>query len=137
MAHSWARTEREVCELLGADHVGGPGRPDCRDGEHVVEVKDYGRRVHLGIVRRTWQKPWVADRLTIVSTAGFTAGAIEFAEDNGIDLVEKLGDELFHVTDPGVSRRIADPLSGVVGAIAGAAAIGGLVCLGIALLSRR
>lgn len=81
---SWEATEKQVCRLLRAEHVGGPGQPDCRLGAGVVEVKDHKDKVDRSILRTTAEKPWARGLpLIVVSTSDFTDGAIAFAKDRG------------------------------------------------------
>ena len=75
-------TEKEVCRITDSAHEGGSGRPDCRHGAFVVEVKHWTRRVHAGVIRETAAKPWAEEEpLLFFSTSGFTRGAIETAEE--------------------------------------------------------
>lgn len=76
----WWATEREVCQKLGAEHVGGPGQPDCRLDAYMVEVKDHGKPIGLTMVRSTYEKSWAQGHpLIMVSTSGYTRPAVEFA----------------------------------------------------------
>ncbi|MCA9635211.1 MAG: hypothetical protein KC420_04170 [Myxococcales bacterium] len=92
----WKKEERRACKLLGADHVGGSGRPDCVGSDFIAEVKAYnGRRVDRGTLRRTRNKHWAAgEQLKFVSTSGYTDGAVEYAAVEGIDLFVSRGGEL-------------------------------------------
>lgn len=79
----WQAAEEEVCRLLGAKHVGGPGQPDCRLGAVVVEVKHHNKRIGPDIIRRTMQKPWARGLpMIVVSTSGFSDRAVAFAQEH-------------------------------------------------------
>jgi hypothetical protein len=79
----WRAAEEEICKILGAEHVGGPGQPDCRCGAAVVEVKHHTKRVGPNIIRRTMAKPWARGLpLIVVSTSGFSIRAISFAQEH-------------------------------------------------------
>jgi hypothetical protein len=83
MAPDWLVTEREVCRLLGAEHVGGRGQPDCRRGAAVIEVKDHRRKVCPDVIRRTMKKPWARGLpLIVVSRSGFSDRAVQFAREH-------------------------------------------------------
>lgn len=72
-----------MCRLLGAEHVGGRGQPDCRLGAAVVEVKHHNKRVGADIIRRTMAKPWAHGLpLIVVSTSGFSDRALAFAQQH-------------------------------------------------------
>ncbi len=97
----WKQDESRACELLGANHVGGSGRPDCIGENFIAEVKSYnGRRVHKGTLQRTHRKHWAARvQFKFVSVSGFTVGAIEYASREGIELFDFDGDTLYPLTD--------------------------------------
>ena len=79
----WLAAEKEVCRLLRAEHVGGPGQPDCRRGAAVVEVKHHNKRIGPDIIRRTMEKPLAQGvPLIVVSTSGFSARAVAFAQEH-------------------------------------------------------
>lgn len=90
--NKWRMTEQRVCEWLGAEHIGGPGQPDCRRGALVVEVKDWeSRRVNRRDLQAIIDKPWVKenDTLIVYSSSGFTDGARELADEyDGVYLFE-------------------------------------------------
>lgn len=72
----WMGTEKQICKALGKRHIGGPGKPDCRGGGEVVEVKSQRRPVNQWQMKEVLSKPWSTGRPTIVvSTSGFTPGA--------------------------------------------------------------
>lgn len=95
----WQLDEEEACAMLDATRVGGPGQPDCVGDGYIVEVKSHrGRRVHAGMLRRTLDKPWANGQpLKFVAITEFTEGAIELAEDRGVELYVKKGRALHPV----------------------------------------
>lgn len=152
----WQHEEREACSLFNAEHVGGAGRPDCIGTDYIVEVKHHRGRVHMGIVRDTIMKEWSEGvQLKIVSTSGFTEGAIVHAENEGVELFHKRGKTLIPVTSNEYDADDDEDLDeqdleddddvggdntflGVVGAIATAGlAFAGVVALGKMLASSR
>lgn len=158
----WQHEEREACSLFNAEHIGGAGRPDCIGTDYVVEVKHHRGRVHMGIVRNTIMKEWSEGvQLKIVSTSGFTEGAIAHAENEGVELFQKRGKTLIPVTSNGFDadddeeedlvedddldeQDLEDDVGsdntflGVMGAIATAGlAFAGVVALGKVLASSR
>lgn len=101
-------TEKQVCELLGAEHVGGPGQPDCRLGALiVVEVKDHQRPIDAGVVRRVVARPWAQGRPVIfVSRSGFTKPAIRLiAERPETFAYHLLAERLLVVWPPDAESR--------------------------------
>lgn len=127
----WKRDERRACELLGADHVGGSGRPDCVGPDFIAEVKAYnGRRVDRGTLRRTHKKRWAAgERIKFVSTSGYTDGAVEYAALEGIELFVSEGDELYPL---GYDEPVADEPSVAEQVVTGLAVTAGVA--GVAIL---
>ena len=78
----WRATERRVCKLLGMEHVGGPGQPDCSSGADIAEVKDQRRLVSKSQMQAIIDKPWAEDLpLIVVSTSGFTQGAAKLDDE--------------------------------------------------------
>lgn len=132
----WQRDEIDACARLGADHVGGPGKPDCVGDDYIVEVKSYnGRPIHKGVIRRTLEKRWADGRsLKIVSVSGYTAGAIELAAHEGIELYVKEGRRVYSLSS---EEDTARDDSSVVRTVIGTLAVAGLVVGGIAWLSGR
>ena len=132
----WQRDEMDACARLGADHVGGPGQPDCVGDDYIVEVKSYnGRPIHKGIIRRTLEKRWADGRaLKIVSVSGYTAGAIELAAYEGIELYVKEGRRVYSLFSEEEVLTARDDGS-VVRRVIGTLAVAGLVVGGIAWLS--
>lgn len=132
----WQRDEIDACARLGADHVGGPGQPDCVGDDYIVEVKSYnGRPIHKGVIRRTLEKRWADGRsLKIVSVSGYTAGAIELAAHEGIELYVKEGRRVYSLSS---EEDTARDDSSVVRTVIGTLAVAGLVVGGIAWLSGR
>jgi len=132
----WQRDEIDACARLGADHVGGPGQPDCVGDDYIVEVKSYnGRPIHKGVIRRTLEKRWADGRsLKIVSVSGYTAGAIELAAHEGIELYVKEGRRVYSLSS---EEETARDDSSVVRTVIGTLAVAGLVVGGIAWLSGR
>lgn len=86
----WRSAERAACRRRGLPHVGGSGAPDCDGGEHVVEVKEQRRQVSERQVREVAAKPWAqGKRLEMVSSSGFTRGAVSAARSLGVVLRKK------------------------------------------------
>lgn len=85
---TWQATERAACTSRGMKHVGGPGQPDCRGGNHIVEVKDWQRPVGPKVVEQVWQRQLRegASRATLVAPNGFTEGAKGVAKLFGVKL---------------------------------------------------
>lgn len=131
----WEATEKEVCRLLGAEHVGGPGQPDCRLGALVVEVKDHERKIDAGIVKRALARPWAQDHAVLfVSRSGFSKPALQLIEDLADVFAYQLLDGKFVVLwPPGAApqpRRARQPPHEPPrpGPSVAQRVIGGLVC---------
>ncbi len=128
---NWKHEEQETCKLLDMEHLGGPGRPDCGDGDSIVEVKDYKRKLHKGDIARILDKDWARDGpLSIVSTSGFTTSALEYASGyDDVELLHKRGrhfdrvsfDDYWDETDEVEERNSS---GAVVLTVVGIAAIG-------------
>jgi len=99
-------------------------------------VKSYnGRPIHKGVIRRTLEKRWADGRsLKIVSVSGYTAGAIELAAHEGIELYVKEGRRVYSLSS---EEETARDDSSVVRTVIGTLAVAGLVVGGIAWLSGR
>lgn len=85
----WQNAERRTCRNLNLEHVGGPGAPDCTDGESiVVDVKHQERDVSLSQLADISRKPWARGKklLVVATNGGFTEEATEFAVERGIEL---------------------------------------------------
>lgn len=55
----WEKFEREACDFLDMDHIGGSGKPDCRnpnDPTEIAEAKSYNRNFHVGDFKREVKK---------------------------------------------------------------------------------
>ena len=84
---SWQHAERRACERRGIPHVGGPGAPDCDDGDRVVEVKHQQQPVSASQVRQVSEKSWAqVPTVEMVSSSGFTDGARREARRRGVQL---------------------------------------------------
>jgi len=81
--------ELEYCLSIGAEHVGGPGAPDCASSQFIYELKNWKYPISAHTIRELARKPWVAKdsrTLIVCCPAGYTDGAIEEAERAGIIL---------------------------------------------------
>lgn len=89
-AASWQRAEQRACERRGLEHVGGPGKPDCRGDGKVVDVKHQQRPVNRSQVRRVASRPWARGTdVEMVSASGYTSGARHEAGRKGIKLSKR------------------------------------------------
>ena len=79
----WEKTESQACNILGMEHVGGSGNPDCVDKEKsnlIAEVKDYSRNLNVHDYNTIKKKPWAkGKKLIIVAKNGCSKNAIEEA----------------------------------------------------------
>ena len=51
----WEKFEREACDFLDMDHIGGSGKPDCRnpnDPTEIAEAKSYSRNFNAYDLKR-------------------------------------------------------------------------------------
>ena len=51
----WEKFERDTCEFLDMVHIGGSGKPDCRnpnDPTEIAEAKSYNRNYNAGDLKR-------------------------------------------------------------------------------------
>lgn len=89
----WKGTEKQICQILGKRHLGGPDQPDCSGGGEVVEVKAQRRPVNKWQMKEVLSKPWSRGKpLIVASTSGFTPGAREVASGSrGVYLYKVYG----------------------------------------------
>lgn len=86
----WQRDERETCDDLGEEHVGGPGRPDCMGIDTVTEVKSLSRPADSRHVQQAFDKAVeFGGRPVLVSHSGFTGPARVKADLLGVELVSR------------------------------------------------
>ena len=51
----WEKFESDLCKFLGMDHIGGSGKPDCKnptDPTEIVEAKSYNRNFNAFDLKR-------------------------------------------------------------------------------------
>lgn len=79
------RYEKQKAKKHGAQHVGGPGKPDYIRGKVKGEVKNWKRPVDSGVIKQAKKK----SIKEIDSKSGFTGPAIETAKKYGIKLFQR------------------------------------------------
>lgn len=77
--------EKRQARKRGGKHVGGPEKPDYERGKVKGEVKDWGRPVHSGIIK----KASVKGVKEITSRSRFTGPAIDLAKKKKIKLIHR------------------------------------------------
>lgn len=48
----WEKFESDLCKFLGMDHIGGSGKPDCKNPTEIAQTKSYSRNFNAYDLKR-------------------------------------------------------------------------------------